>query len=213
MAAIPARPSGATRSPRCTRRSRVASGGRRSSPSLAIASLVIAVNLIADSVEAVYASMRSTRHRRRPAPRRLRDRRSRASPTWSAASRARCCGACRSRSRQARPTAWSASRGAGSRPPPSRLCATCRRTGASPAATCTSTEPMSTSMSNRELRQLRATRASMVYQDPGSALNPVLKIGPQVIECFTLLGKSEVGGDRALARCIAAGPHRRPRHG
>jgi peptide/nickel transport system ATP-binding protein len=48
-----------------------------------------------------------------------------------------------------------------------------------------------TAMSARELRDLRAKRASMVYQDPGSALNPVLKIGPQVIECFTLLGQSK----------------------
>ena len=53
------------------------------------------------------------------------------------------------------------------------------------------------SMSNRELRELRATRASMVYQDPGSALNPVLQIGPQVIECFTLLGVEQVGGRRS----------------
>ena len=28
----------------------------------------------------------------------------------------------------------------------------------------------------------------MVYQDPSSALNPVLRIEPQVVECFTLLG-------------------------
>jgi peptide/nickel transport system ATP-binding protein len=45
-----------------------------------------------------------------------------------------------------------------------------------------------TRMSNTDLRAFRASQASMVYQDPGSALNPVLRIGPQVVECFTLLG-------------------------
>ena len=120
--------------------------------------------------------------------------------------------ACRSRSLPARPTGWSGSPAAASRPPPTPHCATCPRTGASPAATCTSTATTSTRMSNRDLRQLRATRASMVYQDPGSALNPVLKIGPQVIECFTLLGSrrseaAELALD-ALRRVRIADPER-----
>jgi peptide/nickel transport system ATP-binding protein len=67
-------------------------------------------------------------------------------------------------------------------------------------------------MSNRELRQLRATRASMVYQDPGSSLNPVLRIGPQVIECFTLLGQSnseaEKNAHAALRHVRIADPER-----
>ena len=40
----------------------------------------------------------------------------------------------------------------------------------------------------RELQRLRATRFSMVYQDPAAALNPTIKIGPQVEEAFTVLG-------------------------
>ncbi len=42
----------------------------------------------------------------------------------------------------------------------------------------------------RALRELRARRVSMVYQSPGSALNPGMKIGPQVAEAFTVLGVS-----------------------
>jgi peptide/nickel transport system ATP-binding protein len=56
-----------------------------------------------------------------------------------------------------------------------------------------------TEMNESELRSFRSHHASMVYQDPGSALNPSLKIGPQVIECFTLLGhKGEQAEQRAM---------------
>jgi peptide/nickel transport system ATP-binding protein len=55
-----------------------------------------------------------------------------------------------------------------------------------------------THMSSRELRDFRAHQASMVYQDPGSALNPTMKIGSQVVEAFTVLGH-----DKATASTIA----------
>jgi peptide/nickel transport system ATP-binding protein len=45
-----------------------------------------------------------------------------------------------------------------------------------------------TRMSDRELRRFRAGAASMVYQDPATALNPSLKIGRQVTEAFAVLG-------------------------
>ena len=48
-----------------------------------------------------------------------------------------------------------------------------------------------TAMDDAALRRYRARDASMVYQDPGSALNPVLRIEPQIVECFTLLGQSQ----------------------
>ena len=52
----------------------------------------------------------------------------------------------------------------------------------------------------------------MVYQDPGSALNPVLRIGPQVIECFTLLGQSNTEAEKnslnALRHVRIADPER-----
>jgi peptide/nickel transport system ATP-binding protein len=56
------------------------------------------------------------------------------------------------------------------------------------------------SLNEGALRQLRATTVSMVYQDPGRALNPSLRIGRQMGEIFSLkgLGKAE-SHDRAEA--------------
>ncbi len=69
-----------------------------------------------------------------------------------------------------------------------------------------------TKMSTSELRKFRATHASMVYQDPGAALNPALRIGRQVAECFTILGASDdEAADRArhaLERVRIADPGR-----
>lgn len=48
-----------------------------------------------------------------------------------------------------------------------------------------------TAMSNKELREFRANRASMVFQDPVQAVNPVLKVGAQVAEAFEVMGQSK----------------------
>lgn len=57
-----------------------------------------------------------------------------------------------------------------------------------------------TAMRGDQLRRFRMRHASMVYQDPGGALNPSMKIGPQVIEAFTVLGQSpSTARDNALA--------------
>jgi peptide/nickel transport system ATP-binding protein len=58
-----------------------------------------------------------------------------------------------------------------------------------------------TKMSGDEVRQFRAKRASMVYQDPGGALNPSTRIGPQVVEAFTVLGQRE---EEARKNALAA---------
>jgi len=55
-----------------------------------------------------------------------------------------------------------------------------------------------THLSAGQLQRLRATRVSMVYQDPGAALNPTLRIGTQVEEAFTVLGQSNAR-DKAIA--------------
>jgi peptide/nickel transport system ATP-binding protein len=43
-------------------------------------------------------------------------------------------------------------------------------------------------MGQAGVRKLRATTLSMVYQNPGSALNPTLRVGAQVGEVFELMG-------------------------
>ena len=43
-------------------------------------------------------------------------------------------------------------------------------------------------MSEREVRRYRARSVSMVYQSPGAALNPSLRVGDQVAEAFTAAG-------------------------
>jgi peptide/nickel transport system ATP-binding protein len=45
------------------------------------------------------------------------------------------------------------------------------------------------SMNEAQVRRLRATKLSMVYQNPGGALNPTIRIGDQVTEVFTIAGE------------------------
>ena len=52
-------------------------------------------------------------------------------------------------------------------------------------------------LGSRGLREYHARTVSMVYQNPGSALNPGMKVGAQVAEAFTVLG---VGGKEARAK-------------
>ena len=56
-------------------------------------------------------------------------------------------------------------------------------------------------MSGAEVRKLRATTLSMVYQDPASALNPSIRIGDQVTEVFELMGQTGASA-RGRARGI-----------
>ena len=78
------------------------------------------------------------------------------------------------------------------------------------AGTITAAGRNLTAMSNIELQQFRATEASMVYQDPVQAVNPVLKIGRQVAESFQLLGvgkkESYERAREALIRVQIAAP-------
>ncbi len=45
-------------------------------------------------------------------------------------------------------------------------------------------------LGSKDLREYHARTVSMVYQNPGSALNPGIRVGAQVAEAFTVLGVS-----------------------
>jgi peptide/nickel transport system ATP-binding protein len=53
------------------------------------------------------------------------------------------------------------------------------------------------SMGGRALRDLRAHTVSMVYQEPGRALNPSLRVGRQIAEVFEIAGQSS--GDARIS--------------
>jgi peptide/nickel transport system ATP-binding protein len=56
-------------------------------------------------------------------------------------------------------------------------------------------------LSRAQLRTLRATEVSMVYQDPSQALNPSIKVGHQVEEVFRVRG---IARDEAEERAVTA---------
>jgi peptide/nickel transport system ATP-binding protein len=55
-------------------------------------------------------------------------------------------------------------------------------------------------MSERELCQVRGDRLAMIFQEPMTALNPVMKIGEQVAEPLQLHRRMRVGDARAAAQ-------------
>jgi peptide/nickel transport system ATP-binding protein len=67
-----------------------------------------------------------------------------------------------------------------------------------------------TKMSEEEVRKFRTHEASMVYQDPGAALNPTTKVGPQVAEAYSVLGQNskqaQESAMKALRRVQIADP-------
>ena len=124
-----------------------------------------------------------TTRRRRPPPGRRAGRppcgsRTCRSPTSCAGSGARSCAASRSRSGRASRTASSASRAAASRRRPTPRSATCRATRVITGGRILVGGDDITKMNDEQVRQFRMHHASMVYQDPGAALNPTTKVGP-----------------------------------
>jgi peptide/nickel transport system ATP-binding protein len=54
-------------------------------------------------------------------------------------------------------------------------------------------------LSKAELRQLRGGTIAMVYQDPISSLNPIMKVGDQLVEVAQLHGESDLNEARRKA--------------
>ena len=54
--------------------------------------------------------------------------------------------------------------------------------------------------SEEQMRQLRGDRIAMIFQDPLMTLNPVLRIGEQMMEAILTRGRAA----RALERCREA---------
>ncbi|MEP7224844.1 MAG: ABC transporter ATP-binding protein, partial [Actinomycetota bacterium] len=67
-------------------------------------------------------------------------------------------------------------------------------------------------MNEAQVRRLRAQTVSMVYQNPGSALNPSIRIGDQVAEAFTIAGRAkeeaQEGARAMLAKVQISDPGR-----
>jgi peptide/nickel transport system ATP-binding protein len=48
-----------------------------------------------------------------------------------------------------------------------------------------------TAMDRAQLRRLRTSKAAMVYQNPGAALNPTIRVGDQVAERYIISGEKK----------------------
>ena len=138
------------------------------------------------------ASRSSSRPRRRlPRPRRA---------------TARCCAGVSLRGRaRARPTGSSASPAAASRPPRSRSCAICRATAGSPAASISvAGQDVLALGAARAARAARANASSMVYQNPGAALNPSIRVGAPGRRGLRAARRRDASEARErAARCLA----------
>jgi peptide/nickel transport system ATP-binding protein len=56
-------------------------------------------------------------------------------------------------------------------------------------------------LTEREMRQVRGARISLIFQEPMTALNPVMRVGDQIAEALTVHGQAtpQEGRDRAVA--------------
>ncbi|PWU56099.1 ABC transporter ATP-binding protein [Micromonospora sp. S4605] len=60
-----------------------------------------------------------------------------------------------------------------------------------------------TALSERELRAIRGNDAAMIYQDPMTSLNPLMRVGEQVIEAMTAHGVPKAEAGRRMLDLLA----------
>lgn len=57
-------------------------------------------------------------------------------------------------------------------------------------------------LTEREMSKLRGSRISMIFQDPLSALNPIMRVGKQITETLLLKGEGRMSKQEAKKRAI-----------
>ena len=55
-------------------------------------------------------------------------------------------------------------------------------------------------LSERDMRQIRGARISLIFQEPMTALNPVMRVGDQIAEALTVHGHGKARGARPRRR-------------
>ena len=71
---------------------------------------------------------------------------------------------------------------------------------------------MITQLSDREIRERRATKMGMIFQDPATSLNPTMKVGPQIAETMQVhLGFDEQTARKRAVEILGRVGIRRPR--
>ena len=62
-------------------------------------------------------------------------------------------------------------------------------------------------MPEREMRQVRGARISLIFQEPMTALNPVMRVGDQIAEALTVHGKADATQARERAVALLNAVH------
>ena len=123
-----------------------------------------------------------------PRDRRARRRRTSTSPTASAAATGWCCATCRSRVGRGESYGLVGESGSGKSTMALALMRYLPRNGRVRSGSITIDGRDALALGRSDLRRLRAETVSMVYQEPGRALNPSIRVGRQVAEVYEIAG-------------------------